>query len=114
MEIVCWLCSTVLEVENGRFSTLAGDRSADGHCPCCGTPLETPTGRITMPQPRFDLDTIPVCTPGMGVELAYQNGYKHGWQGVVTTGVCTLVKGTPEYVAWHEGYCDGDVESRQT
>lgn len=60
--------------------------------------------------PRVDIENVPVCTPGMGVELAYRNGYKHGYQGVVTRGICTLVINTEEYLAWHKGYTEGEQD----
>ncbi len=61
-----------------------------------------------MKTPRYDYSNVPVCTPGMGITLARLNGYKHGFEGVVTEGICTLVKGTEEYKAWHEGYVQGE------
>ena len=64
-----------------------------------------------MKQPKFDLDTIPVCQVGMGTDIAYRNGYKHGFQGICTRGLNTLVKGTPEWEAWERGHTDGEKDS---
>jgi hypothetical protein len=46
----------------------------------------------------------------MGPWLAKLNGYKHGWEDKVTSNICTLVKGTTEYYAWHWGYLQGQVD----
>lgn len=63
--------------------------------------------------PRLDLDNAPHMAIGMGTTAAYHNGYKHGYQGVVTSGICALTKGTPEHKAWHDGYFDGENDSGQ-
>ncbi len=46
---------------------------------------------------------------GMGVLPAYFNGFKHGSQGIVTTGICTLLMGSQERAAWMDGYKDGEA-----
>lgn len=64
-----------------------------------------------MRKPRNNFDDVPVCQVGMGMEAARLNGYKHGFQGVVTRGVCTLTTGSDEYDAWHAGYSEGEADA---
>lgn len=64
-----------------------------------------------MGKPRYDFDNVGVCQVGMGVKAAHLNGYKHGYQGVVTRGICTLDTGTAEYAAWQKGYTEGETDS---
>lgn len=51
---------------------------------------------------------VPYMHRDMGAVNAYYNGLKHGVEGKVTTGICTLEEGTPEYKAWMLGYEDGE------
>jgi hypothetical protein len=61
--------------------------------------------------PKFDLNCVPRMQIGMGDEAAYQNGYRHGYQAVCTTHICSLTKGTSEHKAWMRGYYDGGTDS---
>ena len=47
---------------------------------------------------------------GMGVVNAYLNGYKHGYEGLNTRGVCGLTKSSDEFEAWHRGYTKGESD----
>jgi len=58
---------------------------------------------------KYNQDTnVPFCQPGMGVQAAYANGYKHGAEGVVTRGICTLIRDTDEWKEWQRGYTNGE------
>lgn len=51
---------------------------------------------------------IPGCFIGISTRDAYRNGYKHGYQNVVTRGICTLTIDTEEHQAWQDGYTAGE------
>lgn len=63
-------------------------------------------------KPVYDLDKCPATSPFMTVDEARHNGYRHGYQGKVTTGVCIFAEGTDKYKAWQEGYSQGCSDSR--
>lgn len=60
--------------------------------------------------PRVDIRLVPYMRVGMDPGDAYRNGYRHGYEGVVTSHVCTLVVGSVERREWMRGYLDGSSD----
>lgn len=59
------------------------------------------------PKAKHGLHVSPYHYVGMGEEMAYLNGYKHGFEGIVTEDICCLTTGSKERLAWLRGYADG-------
>lgn len=61
--------------------------------------------------PKFK--DAPAMSVLMSTDNAYRSGYVHGYQDVVTNGICILYHGTAARAAWMKGYNDG-AQDRKT
>lgn len=52
----------------------------------------------------------PPMVVGMSADAAYQNGYKHGREGMNSPWICCLRMHSAERTAWMDGYRKGTAE----